>query len=84
MKEEDRRTNAQTVVEDVTHLSENGYADVVVAGLVDQSSQLVWRDGSCDGFLSGFRRETHCQVLLVRQQIRARLRIDHSQSEKTR
>lgn len=67
--------------EDVTHLSEYGHADVIVAGLVNESGQLVRRDGSSDGFLSGLRGEAHCQVLLVCQQIRAGLRTDHSQSE---
>ena len=70
------------MVEDVSHLSENGHADVVVAGLVDESGQLVWRYGSSDGFLSGLRRQTHCQVLLMRQQVRAGLPTDHNQSEK--
>lgn len=69
--------------EDATHLSENGHADVVVAGLVDEGSQLVQRYGSGDGFLSGLRRQTHCQVLLMRQQIRAGLRTDRNQSEKS-
>lgn len=68
--------------EHVTHLGEYGHTDVVVAGLVDEDSQLVWRNWSGDGFLSRLRRQTHCQVLLVRQQIRAGLRADHSRSEK--
>lgn len=65
----------------VTHLSEDGHADVVVAGLVDEGGQLVRRDGSLDGFLSRLGRKTHGQVLLVRQQIRAGLRTDRNQSE---
>lgn len=66
----------------MTHLGEYGHTDVVVAGLVDEDSQLVGRNWSGDGFLSRLRRQTHCQVLLVCQQIRAGLRADHSQSEK--
>lgn len=73
---------SQVTVERVTHLSEYGHADVVVAGLVDEGSQQVWGCGSGDGFLSRLRRQTHCQVLLVRQQIRAGLRTDHNQSER--
>lgn len=57
----------------LSDLGEDGHADVVVAGLVDESSQLVRRDGSRDGFLSGLGRETHRQVLLVSQQVRAGL-----------
>ncbi len=69
--------------EGATHLSENGHADVVVAGLVDDGGQLVRRYGGGDGLLSGLRRQAHCQVLLVRQQIRAGLRTDRNQSEKS-
>lgn len=65
----------------VTHLSEDGHADVVVTGLVDEHGQLVWRDGSRDGFLSGLGGKTHGQVLLVSQQIGAGLRTDRNQSE---
>lgn len=72
----------QVMVKDVTHLREDGHTDVVVAGLVDESGQLVRRDGSGDGFLSGLRRQTHCQVLLMRQQIGAGLWTDPNQSEK--
>lgn len=77
------RTNFQGdfQVEEVTHLSEDGHADVVVAGLVDEDGQLVWRYRSGDGFLSRLRRQADRQVLLVRQQIRAGLRRDHNQSE---
>lgn len=78
-----RGTNSCITAEDETHLSEYGHADVVVAGFVDELSQLVWRDRSSDGFLSGFRREAHGQVLLVRQQIRAGLRRDGNQSDKS-
>lgn len=57
----------------VSDLCEDGHADVVVASLVDESSQLVRRDGSRDGFFSGLGRETDGQVLLVSQQVRAGL-----------
>lgn len=57
----------------MSDLCEDGHAYVAVAGLVDESSQLVCRDGSRDGFLSGLGREAHRQVLLVSQQVRARL-----------
>lgn len=58
-------TNFQPATECVTHLSEYGHADIVVARLVDEDGQLVWRYGSGDGFLSRLRRQTHCQMLLV-------------------
>lgn len=83
MKEEDTITNSCVTVEDATHLSEYGHTDVVVAGLINDSSQLVWRYWSSDGFLSGFRRETHRQVLLVRQQIRTGLERNHNHLEKS-
>lgn len=57
----------------VSHLGEDGQADVVVTGLVDESGQLVRRDGSRDGLLSRLRWKSHGQVLLVRQQVRASL-----------
>lgn len=63
----------------MTHLSEDGHADVVVTGLVDEDGQLVWRYRSSDGFLSWLRRQTDRQVLLVRQQIRAGLWTDRNQ-----
>lgn len=65
----------------VTHLSEDGHADVAVAGLVDEGGQLVGRDRSRDGFLSRLGRKTDGQVLLVRQQIRAGLQTERNQSE---
>lgn len=52
--------------EPLSHLGEDGHADVVVAGLVNERRQLVRRNGSRDGFLSGLGREAHRQVLLVR------------------
>lgn len=61
------------LVGEVTHLSENGDADVAVAGLVDEIGQLVRRYRSRDGFLPRLRRQTHRQVLLVGQQSRAGL-----------
>lgn len=61
------------IVVEVTHLCENGNADVVFAGLVDEIRQLVRRYRSRDGFLSRLRRESDRQVLLVGQQIRASL-----------
>ena len=66
----------------MSDLREDGHADVVVAGLVDESCQLVRRNWSRDGFLSGLRRKTHCQVFLVGQQIRAGLQKDNRHSEK--
>lgn len=69
-------------LEQLTNLGEYGHADVVVTGLIDESGQLVWRYGSRNGFFSWLRRETHCQVLLVCQQIRAGLPADDNQSEK--
>lgn len=62
--------------EHVTHLSEYGHADVAVTGIIDEGRELVWRNGSSDGFLSRLRRQTHCEVLLVGQQIWAGLRGD--------
>lgn len=73
---------AMETLEQLTNLGEYGHADVVVTGLIDDSGQLVWRYGSRNGFFSWLRRETHCQVLLVCQQIRAGLPADDNQSEK--
>lgn len=61
------------IVEEVTHLCENGNADVVFAGLVDEIRQLVRRYRSRDCFLSRLGGESDRQVLLVGQQIRAGL-----------
>lgn len=61
------------IVEEVTHLCENGNTYVVFTGLVDKIRQLVRRYRSRDGFLSRLRRESDRQVLLVGQQIRAGL-----------
>lgn len=61
------------IVEEVTHLCENGNTDVVFTGLVDKIRQLVRWYRSRDGFLSRLRRESDRQVLLVGQQIRAGL-----------
>lgn len=55
------------------HLGEDGHADVVVAGLVDEGGQLVGGDGGGDGLLPGLGGQTHRQVLLMGQQIRAGL-----------
>lgn len=54
-----------------SHLREDGHADVVVARLVNQRGQPVRGDRSRDGLLPRLRRQTHRQVLLVRQQIGA-------------
>lgn len=63
----------------MSHLREDGHADVVVAGLVDERGQLVRRYRSRDGLLPRLWGQTHRQVLLVRQQIRAGLGADRSQ-----
>ena len=54
-------------------LSEHGHGDVVVAGLLDEEGELLQGDGGRDGLLPGLRGQAHRQVLLVGQQIRARL-----------
>lgn len=63
----------------VAHLREDGHADVVVAGFVDEGGQLVRRYWGRDGLLPRLWRQTHRQVLLVRQQIRAGLGANRSQ-----
>lgn len=61
------------------HLREDGHADVVVAGLINEGGQLVGRYWGRDGLLPRLRGQAHRQVLLVRQQIGAGLGADGSQ-----
>lgn len=56
-----------------TDLGEDGDADVLVAGLVDERGQLVGGQRGGDGLLPGLRRQADRQVLLVSQQVRAGL-----------
>jgi len=60
--------------EEEAHLGEDGHADVVAAGLLDEGGQLVGGDRGGDGLLPRLGGQAHRQVLLVRQQISASLR----------
>ena len=53
----------------------------MVAGLLDEEAELLEGDGGGDGLLSGLRGKAHRQVLLVSQQIGARLGGEGGQSD---
>ncbi|TNN41922.1 hypothetical protein EYF80_047918 [Liparis tanakae] len=68
--------------EEEAHLGEDGHADVVAAGLLDEGGQLVGGDRGGDGLLPRLGGQAHRQVLLVRQQISAGLRSSGQSGER--